>query len=1179
MTSSPKTFPLHLQQLVELLLYPHTTSTITTNNNNNKNDNNKNHESYDVDIEYFLRRPALKWKRRIPSSSRTTMIDCFCDKQMEQIMTYWKSPHDEDSSNNNNKKKKENHDGITSKNHSNNNNDDDDDMDPYCGWGDSRWSSLDTNNNNNDEEEQDNVLSSTSTIIRHKDLLYWIRLLMYQLLSKCRVLLLEDDVDDDDMNSNHHCRRVLPKQQPQHQQPQPQPQQQQPIVAVAIPEGPYLAISILSIFVLNLCGGGGGGGGDGNTKEASAAAYCPIILPLDPEEGNDRLLYMFKDAQPSIVLYATNEDYEKLKKCCGCVNNNDHGSSTSSTSRTRFYNVRHLLQEHVSMDQQLSTIRSFCNTLLDTTLASWTVSPPSSSSSSTITKQSQSQSNHPSHIVYTSGTTGNPKGCTSSISALVHYIQVKNQSHHVSYTSNVFLASALPFDPCLSDIIATWSAFATLSMPCREDMKSGEDLGRLLRELDVTHVLCTPSLWSGVHGVVGEEEGKERRDGEGAAGGGAGGRGGVLGKLEVVALGGECISRRVRQWWGRRKMMKKRNMMEEEMEGVVGGFDEGGKLRLLSTYGVTEACVYQTIGEVFADDEESDEEEEHGMGLVLEKKGHDIGLPMDGMEVLVWRESKEEEDGNVVDWESSCSELVVPHGTAGELVLKGRQLDEFSGYLNMPEASRQKFLLINGEVYYRTGDRGYIHPRSGHLYILGRIGGEEGMVKINGIRVELGEIEHSIMDPVDVSSEVVAPPVVIGCIVTVLVVDDEGHKKLIAYCVLSDQCLQEIGVTSFPHNGGGIICSSGPLLTLLRARCKEKVRKGCVPSNFVLIKRIPLTRTGKINRGALPAIETCLTLDEAVSRGGKPQVHLSDYGRCGNFVANELATCLNLHESQRRMITTTANFAMLGGDSLAATRIVRALYASHHGLQNARSLGGAFGIFDGVFNASNLIRSNSLGEYIDLLDSSGVLSSVPAEQFHSKDISSRTITKTEENHLYDALIQAITMNQSTIAVSLLLHGANPNLEEHGQRLGNTSGRLEQRDTFHSNPLHLACVKGDLRVVRALLMVGHCNCKSPDSSGTYPIHLACSGLGDGIAMDSSTEYNEHEDRQRLECVKLLLDLGKVPLPMKNSSKQSVLHCAARGGYCILLDYLLTRWNADESIKAVKQWGAKCDWQDR
>jgi len=84
----------------------------------------------------------------------------------------------------------------------------------------------------------------------------------------------------------------------------------------------------------------------------------------------------------------------------------------------------------------------------------------------------------------------------------------------------------------------------------------------------------------------------------------------------------------------------------------------------------------------------------------------------------------------------------------------------------------------------------------------------------------------------------------------------------------------------------------------------------------------------------------------------------------------------------------------------------------------------------------------------------------------------------------------------------------------------------------------------------------------------------------MALDlEAKKYDKEEDKRRFECVRLLLDVGKVPLPMKNSSKQTVLHCAARGGYIILLDYLLDRWKQDESIKEVPQWGSKCDWQDR
>ncbi len=461
--------------------------------------------------------------------------------------------------------------------------------------------------------------------------------------------------------------------------------------------------------------------------------------------------------------------------------------------------------------------------------------------------------------IIVSQTTGHPKGCKSSLSALYHYIKVKNKSHEITTESKVFLASALPFDPCLSDIIATFAANATLCICPRETMKG--TLGSVLVDLRATHILCTPSLWSGVN--------SEKRN--------------ELGCLEVVALGGEVMSNRIRGWWAR-----KRN-------------DPEGKIKLMSTYGVTEVCVYQTIGEVFADTE-------------MHSRGQDIGFCFEGLGVRICQEPEVDKDDNVFILQD-----VINQGSEGEIVLEGRQLDQFSGYLNMPESTKIKFTSLWGSdktLCYRTGDRGYIDPATNRLHILGRIGGEEGMVKINGVRVELGEIEHSILDSVDFTLNENLLHLVIGCVVTVDVVDDEGTKKLTAYCVLSDRALHEIGIINFPDGVNGIICPPSPLLVALRSRCQEKVRKGSIPSTFIILERIPLTRTGKINRQALPTIQSCTVLQEVVP-GHQSSTHLSKYGRCGQFITNELITCLNLHASQQEMITTTASFALLGTLSMS----------------------------------------------------------------------------------------------------------------------------------------------------------------------------------------------------------------------------------------------------------------------
>lgn len=90
----------------------------------------------------------------------------------------------------------------------------------------------------------------------------------------------------------------------------------------------------------------------------------------------------------------------------------------------------------------------------------------------------------------------------------------------------------------------------------------------------------------------------------------------------------------------------------------------------------------------------------------------------------------------------------------GEVVLYGSQLDSLTGYWKRQELA-WKFMaeehtsedgLTSMRYHYRTGDRGILDPNGRSLRIFGRIGGEDGMVKVNGVRIELGEIEAAIVD-------------------------------------------------------------------------------------------------------------------------------------------------------------------------------------------------------------------------------------------------------------------------------------------------------------------------------------------------------------------------------------------------------------------------------------------------
>ena len=84
--------------------------------------------------------------------------------------------------------------------------------------------------------------------------------------------------------------------------------------------------------------------------------------------------------------------------------------------------------------------------------------------------------------------------------------------------------------------------------------------------------------------------------------------------------------------------------------------------------------------------------------------------------------------------------LVGEPTTKGELCIKGAQVTD--SYWNNLEKTAASFITIEGKegIYYRTGDSVYINSLGNFMYS-GRI---DHQVKIDGHRVELGEIEHHV---------------------------------------------------------------------------------------------------------------------------------------------------------------------------------------------------------------------------------------------------------------------------------------------------------------------------------------------------------------------------------------------------------------------------------------------------
>ncbi len=96
--------------------------------------------------------------------------------------------------------------------------------------------------------------------------------------------------------------------------------------------------------------------------------------------------------------------------------------------------------------------------------------------------------------------------------------------------------------------------------------------------------------------------------------------------------------------------------------------------------------------------------------------------------------------------------MQIPDGMPGELNIGGAQLAR--GYLNNPELTMDRFVVhpVLGERLYRTGDRVRRRP-DGTLEYLGRT---DHQIKLNGYRIEPGEIESVLREH----------PAVTDCVVT-----------------------------------------------------------------------------------------------------------------------------------------------------------------------------------------------------------------------------------------------------------------------------------------------------------------------------------------------------------------------------------------------------------------------------
>ncbi len=209
-------------------------------------------------------------------------------------------------------------------------------------------------------------------------------------------------------------------------------------------------------------------------------------------------------------------------------------------------------------------------------------------------------------------------------------------------------------------------------------------------------------------------------------------------------------------------------------------------------------------------------------------------------------------------------------GIAGELHISGPNVS--TGYFNNEAETSEKFKAFPryGETLYNTGDRCRLNL-GGEIEFIGRI---DQQVKINGYRVEIGEVESAVRS--------------MG-IVTSAVIVCTAAGQLSCYYV-SDRPID--------YESAAILLT--PFLP-----------QYMIPARWLRISRVPITANGKTDYSQLPAMQMAVDSDSEVRDMNDLELVITMIWK--NVLG---VTSIDLYD----------NFFYLGGDSIKAIQIASRLF-------------------------------------------------------------------------------------------------------------------------------------------------------------------------------------------------------------------------------------------------------------
>ena len=475
----------------------------------------------------------------------------------------------------------------------------------------------------------------------------------------------------------------------------------------------------------------------------------------------------------------------------------------------------------------------FTSKILNTNIVTYTLENliTTTESSSIQFKLPNISSNATAVILFTSGTTGIPKGVELTHEGLRNRVQWGIEAYQHQETDVFLQQTTLTFDFSIFELFTALSCGATLVISRPEFHLEGKYLIQLIQEEKINVIGTVPSVIKLL--LQHEDFGK-------------------CTSLKLVFLGGEIVTPQLQN-----------------------AFFKKSNARLINIYGPTEASISVLHWEC---------------SPKYSQKFVPIGFPIAGMNINLFDEELKE----------------VPKGEIGEIYISGIGLA--TSYLNNEELTKERFIELPFSIgilkLYRTGDYGR-QLVDGSFAFEGR---KDKQIKINGIRIELEEIENEIHLLENIQDCVVLPTT-----------NQLNEVKLTAYLVTKTNSNIDI-----QH---------------IKKELSSKLLGALIPSFFIQIEKFPLLTTGKIDKNALPLPDKIRELTQQ------------------SYVAPQTTTQKQLVEIWEKVlklhpIGILDPFDSLGGDSLSRLEI-------YHWIQTKMNFKHPISYF---------IQTNNISEQAQIID-------------------------------------------------------------------------------------------------------------------------------------------------------------------------------------------------------------------